>query len=225
MDKNERYGKLFTIEMVQKGRGNPYRSPKWKCKCDCGNETIVSYHYLKTSPEANCGCKEYKNKKQYDRFDYLEYMKNFINKNIKKDQYGCWLWMKAKHRQGYGSIRFKNKFGLVHRVVWEVYKGEIPEGMKVCHSCDQPACCNPDHLFLGTQKDNVYDMINKGRKKINIRKTRRNKLNYEQVQEIKALHGNGMTRKELEKKFSVSQTCIAKILTGVSWKVNWSEEL
>lgn len=76
---------------------------------------------------------------------------------------GCLLWEGAVTRDGYGLVRRNNTNHRVHRLAWEEAKGPIPEGLNVCHTCDVPACCNPDHLFLGTQLDNVADMRTKGR--------------------------------------------------------------
>lgn len=81
---------------------------------------------------------------------------------LTSDKY--WLWT-ASMSCGYGRIRHNGKFDLAHRVSWKLYRGPIPEGMQVCHKCDVPACVNPDHLFLGTQKDNMQDASEKGRLK------------------------------------------------------------
>jgi hypothetical protein len=77
----------------------------------------------------------------------------------------CWLWTGCKSR-GYGRFRSRgNKVTSqrTHRVSWEIAHGPIPDGLKVLHRCDTPACVRPDHLFLGTQKENVWDSIQKGR--------------------------------------------------------------
>src|SRR5262245_52091786 len=74
----------------------------------------------------------------------------------------CWLWTGAKHEFGYGLINKGGAGGRIlraHRVIWEWTNGPIPKGFFVCHHCDVPACVRPDHLFLGTNKDNVQDMI------------------------------------------------------------------
>ena len=77
----------------------------------------------------------------------------------------CWLWQGAKDLDGYGFIKRKDGVQLrAHRVSHELHHGPVPLGMFVCHTCDTPSCVNPDHLFLGTAKDNTDDMIRKGRK-------------------------------------------------------------
>jgi len=75
---------------------------------------------------------------------------------------GCWIWMGA-NRRGYGQIKINNKNIYAHRVSYMMYKGRIGKGIHVCHTCDIPECVNPDHLFLGTAKDNFLDMVRKGR--------------------------------------------------------------
>ena len=76
----------------------------------------------------------------------------------------CWLWTGGKTHDGYGMMTIKGKTTYVHRLSYQLHKGEIPEGMYVCHSCDVPSCINPDHLWLGNNADNMKDMYKKERR-------------------------------------------------------------
>jgi len=76
----------------------------------------------------------------------------------------CWLWVgKSTDKNGYARIRVNGITELAHRISYTIYKGEIPKGIFVCHSCDVPGCCNPEHLWLGTNSDNMKDCSSKGR--------------------------------------------------------------
>jgi hypothetical protein len=81
---------------------------------------------------------------------------------------GCWEWTALRSKLGYGRVCLwlgskKHKYTSAHRVAWQLKNGEIPDGLFVCHSCDNPPCMNPSHLFLGTPKDNAQDSVRKGR--------------------------------------------------------------
>jgi len=88
---------------------------------------------------------------------------NFLNKFHIAGENDCWLWSAGVSLFGYGRFRINYKTQYAHRLSWLLYKGNIPTGLCVLHRCDTPACLNPKHLFLGTKKDNVEDMIQKGR--------------------------------------------------------------
>lgn len=78
--------------------------------------------------------------------------------HVEKKASGCWEWSRSRTPQGYGQLVFRRLLTGAHRVAYTIAKGEIPEGMLILHSCDNPPCCNPDHLRAGTQKENGKDM-------------------------------------------------------------------
>lgn len=85
-----------------------------------------------------------------------------VDKTLGDD--ACWQWMDGLHMRGYGRMRIKGKRENAHRIAWLIANGgDIPKGLYVCHTCDNRACCNPAHLYLGTPKDNVDDMVTRGR--------------------------------------------------------------
>lgn len=218
MKKGFRHGKLVTIKQVEKGNRRLKKHGKWLCVCDCGNETIVLDSCLYGRGTQSCGCIDYKNKKIYHLENYKELMKEKIKERTVKNENGCWIWTASKSKQGYGHISYNQKVHLAHRVSWILYRHEIGSDIKVCHFCDQPSCVNPEHLFLGTQKDNMSDAKKKGR--LLHRKRRITKLTYDQVKEIRNLHSKGISIKQLQNKFLVSEGHIGKIINGTSWKIN-----
>ncbi len=80
-----------------------------------------------------------------------------------KDLSGCWLWQAGKDSNGYGKLQISGKSTGAHRISWELTNGPVPEGMLVLHTCDTPNCVNSNHLFIGTNTDNMRDKVSKGR--------------------------------------------------------------
>lgn len=132
------------------------RNPRWLCKCDhCGSEKSYPGHRLLHGGIRSCGC-----------LRPLPPDMRFWRRVKKGD--GCWLWEGAwSKKTGYGSFRVGTKHtdptNGAHRVAWELQHGSIQKGMEVLHRCDNRLCVRPDHLFLGTQQDNIDDMYAKGR--------------------------------------------------------------
>ena len=129
---------------------------------------------------------------------------------------GCWLWMGAVNSRGYGYIRIATKTKKAHRVSYEQFVGEIPDGLFVLHHCDQPGCINPDHLWLGTDADNNADMRSKGRAVyVNGNRVATSRLNREQALEILS---SPLRHFELARKFGVTNAAIRQIRMGKNWK-------
>lgn len=132
----------------------------------------------------------------------------------------CWIWTAAKLKKGYGQFKAKSYTRVTaHRLSYEMAYGPIPDGMFVCHKCDNPSCVNPDHLFIGTALDNCQDMMAKGRAKTGGpfpgSKNGNAVLNEDDVLKIKSLP---LSYRKLAHQFGVSKTQIARIKTGVAWR-------
>jgi len=131
---------------------------------------------------------------------------------------GCHEWTGATAK-GYGRFTYKTKFCLAHRASYEVHKGPIPEKMLVCHHCDNPKCINPDHLFIGTARDNARDALTKGRLKGNPpppprgEKSKSAKLTDDLVRQIR----QGGVGAHWARELGVSEECIRKCRRRQTW--------
>lgn len=148
----EKYGKLTIIAYVDHTWCDRYL-----CQCECGNTKVEAIHNL--------------NRKKRTRFDCGKCPKTdeqpislFLSKVTKTDS--CWLWNNSLDRDGYGTISISNFRLKAHRASYLFFVGELEEGKFVCHTCDNPRCVNPKHLFLGTHLDNERDKDLKGRRPV-----------------------------------------------------------
>jgi hypothetical protein len=142
----------------------------------------------------------------------MNVIERFERKIIKADS-GCWIWIGGQTRGNYGEFGFNGSIRRAHRVAWVLYRGEIPDGLCVLHHCDVRLCVNPDHLFLGTKKENTHDAMQKGRLAFGERNGS-SKLRKSQVQDILASKG---THTALAKTFGVSTAQIHNIRSGKHW--------
>ena len=126
----------------------------------------------------------------------------------------CWIWTGGKSAKGYGVLWVDNTFKRSPRVSWELAVGAIPTGVLVLHRCDNPPCVRPDHLYLGTAKDNAWDRERRGRS----RRRAHRKLTWEQAQEIIELRRGGMALKSIGNLFDVSIATIHNIVTGKTYR-------
>ena len=133
----------------------------------------------------------------------------------------CWLWIAGKFKQGYGSFYFKGRHIKAHRMAWELTYGAIPEGKRVCHYCDNPSCTNPEHLFLGTQKDNIRDMMAKGRSPtVGVSQVGEDNRNAKLTkEEALAIYQSPAPCKLLAKLYPVSLQQIYNIKNGYRWSL------
>jgi predicted XRE-type DNA-binding protein len=129
----------------------------------------------------------------------------------------CWEWQKGKTSDGYGEARANKRTVYAHRLAYELSKGEIAPGLHVCHHCDNPACCNPRHLFLGTNRENHEDMARKGRSTLGERNAQA-KLTAEDVRHIRELYAEGnLSQRAIAEMFGVRDPAICRIVTRKRW--------
>lgn len=123
---------------------------------------------------------------------------------------GCWTWQGCRvGRNGYGQIMLdaqSRKLDYAHRVAWALANGPIPDGMVVCHRCDNPRCVNPSHLFLGSQRENIHDAVRKGRWTVR-------KLSDDDVEAIRALAASGTLHRDIARAFHVARNTISSIVS------------
>lgn len=157
-----------------------------------------------------------------------EFLKRFWSRIHKSD--GCWEWIGGRDRRGYGYIGLDASFGKsrtikTHRAAWTIHYGLIPEGLCVLHHCDNPPCVRPDHLFVGTNLDNIINKMEKGRAALPMNRGEGHglaKLNAEQVLQIRELYATGkFSYREVGERFGVFLTNIRSIVKRDSWKHIW----
>lgn len=152
-------------------------------------------------------------------------MESYLEKRIKlfhssykiNRETECWEWTKSLSKDGYGQLQIpRYKFWYAHTFSYYLYNGLIPEGLCVCHECDNPKCANPEHLFIGTRADNTRDMVEKGRKaKVpKGEKHWKSKLTETEVLEI---YNAPNTYSELAETYNVCPATVGFIKNGRNW--------
>ncbi len=127
----------------------------------------------------------------------------------------CWEWQRATNPNGYGELMIKRRSFRAHRIAYTLTFGNIPDGLFVCHHCDNRKCCNPHHLFLGTAADNAHDMINKGRAAdYKGENSGRAKLTNEQIISIRL---SKKLQRIIAKEYGISRQHVSKIKTRARW--------
>lgn len=192
--------------------------PAGFCQCGCGQRTPIS-RLTETRRGAIKG--------QPRRFVY-GHAKRKVAPELRfwdKVKIGqpdeCWEWQASKYRNGYGVFNAPPITRLAHRFAYHTTYGLIPRGMVICHHCDNPACCNPAHLFLGTSHDNAQDCIVKGRAKRGDRRGERSGravVTADQVPLIRNEALAGLSHRTLARKYGLSKTQIGRIVRGESWQ-------
>ena len=188
--------------------------PYGYCHCGCGKLTELA-------PRTNRNRGWVKGKPIHFVHGHNRHRVNaarFWEKVNKDTPNGCWEWTGSRMRFGHGQIHIDGKSVLVHRFAWELENGPIPTGMEVCHHCDQPSCVRVSHLFLGTQADNMTDMVNKGRQERGDTHHYA-KLSETEVIEIRRRYAQGaVCQKELASEYGTSVSNISTIVRRRNWQ-------
>ncbi len=200
----KRFGKLIVLRFAKREK----RMIFWDCVCDCGREKLAYASNLRRGATTTCGlCKE---------TDLERFMKN-----IKKTD-SCWFWLGSCSSNGYGRFMMRGLKNLTaHRASYMLFKGEIPDDKCVCHSCDIKYCVNPDHLWLGTSKDNVRDRDDKGRTGWYDQSGEKNhqaRITEEEAREILRLKKDKKRICEITEILQIKRGIVQSIYWGDSWQ-------
>jgi HNH endonuclease len=202
----QKRGKLTFIRPTEmRGRKN---AVIWELQCDCGSPPcFFAGSQVKEGVIESCGCLRFSNTEE-----------KFWNSLDKEASNGCWKWTKVMMKSGYGTTHYQGRRVYTHRLAWELINGAIPIGMCVCHKCDNPPCCNPDHLFLGTHEENQKDKIDKGRQPKG-EDTAQAILTEKDIIAIRdEYRTKGTLQRELARKYGVHIMTISDIIRRRSWR-------
>jgi hypothetical protein len=180
------------------------------CQCGCGERTTIAKYTQRARGIRKGEPNRYLVGHQTRKNATLE---NYV---VAGD--GCWEWRGRRNRDGYGMICRLGRQDLVHRVFYRERVGSIPEGLYVCHRCDNPPCVNPEHLFLGTHRDNMNDMEAKGRRSRGERHWR-SEVTEGDVRDIRRAYADGgHTTRSLAARYGVASPTIHSIVTRKTWR-------
>lgn len=187
------------------------------CHCGCGNKTNLAE---KTNSKRGIRLGEPYCYLKGHASPRISIETRFWSKVDMKGPDDCWEWQASKNERGYGRFYNEDRMFPAHLVAWELTNGPIHNGFHALHKCDNPPCCNPGHLFSGTQSDNMIDMVEKGRDNPQRgEKSPNAKLKTEDVMNIRKIFQTSMvTKTHLANQYNVSLSLIKAIIGYRAWK-------
>jgi len=210
-------GRKFNRLTVLKRASNLGKHVCWLCKCDCGKKTRPTAFALKDGSSQSCGCLaiEMATGPRPQRPLKKDPLLRFESSYIPEPNSGCWLWLGTVDSGGYGIFPLRKRRGLrATHFSFEAFKGPIPKGHIIRHTCDLPGCVNPDHLLSGTVQDNSDDARRRGRlangERINTAKLT--------ATQIKAIRKDSRNLQPIANDYGVTKQQIFHIKKKISWK-------
>lgn len=200
--------------VLSKAKGSTTKKSVWLCRCSCGNTKVLHRHNLVRGRTLSCGCAQHRTEQQ-----------RFWEKVSVGSPDDCWPWLGAISN-GYGRLfRYTKSSGKVHtgtasRIAYELNCGEIPEGLRVLHSCDNPICVNPRHLHLGTHAENMHEASIRNRFVQHVCGVAHHNavLSPEKVKSIRTRFQSGEHIRPLARAFGVSRSTIKRVVMRITWR-------
>lgn len=196
------------------------------------NAQVCTVPGCRTQPHARGLCQPHYSRFRRGQDPATPYLRRILNDDdarfdlsVEMDPNGgCWLWSGATSSFGHGVTTHAGRPTRAHRRAYERWTGPVPDGLSVCHRCDVPQCVNPDHLFAGTQAENVADMMRKGRYDLGGRRWQkgsecpRAKLTEDDVKRVLAALASGRPQQDIADQYGITQTAVSRIALGRTWR-------
>lgn len=192
--------------------------PRGYCQCGCGEKTKIATRNAHERGQV---------KGQPVRFVHGHHTRLHRTPPIEKHFWeqakilgknDCWEWQGYKSRKGYGQIQIDHRVTAAHRVAWELTHGPIREGLQVCHKCDNPPCVNPNHLFLGTNDDNVADKMSKNRQVHGVNHPHAKLTDAQVVEARQRFAEGGISIAALARRYGVSGVSMRSVILRATWR-------
>lgn len=213
----QKFSRWTVLKEAQKPDGSTQTGKFWECVCECGTVRVVYGTTLRNEHSKSCGCHKSEvsaKRMKTMRFEECGTPEDRFFSRFKIMENGCWQWQSNADKDGYGMLSIGNQNIRAHRFSYEHHIGQIPKGLLVCHKCDNTGCVNPEHLFIGTAKDNAQDALKKGRHYI-CEKNGRSKLT---IQDAEVIRKSTLSGPRLGEIYGVTRATINRIKRGEAWQ-------